>query len=174
MLSARLARNKYENKRKIYKPQKPHGYSFVRLFLWRHILEYFVLGYTRRNTFWRNTFGKLSEKPEFRMAALYSCQLYPLTTTTTTMLKRPHHEKLPKELAPERGGIYVLAPLDQNSTVTYEAEIVKYGGGCWATVRVTNPLESTRYYKAGDTFDVRVAMYEFSRVASETTSEAAP
>jgi hypothetical protein len=74
------------------------------------------------------------------------------------MLKRPYHEKLPKERAPEKGGIYRLI---HNGTPVYEAEIVKYSGGCWATVMVTDPLENASVYKAGDTFDIRVAMYEF-------------
>jgi hypothetical protein len=79
------------------------------------------------------------------------------------MVKRPQHEKLPKELAPDKGGIYTLL---HNGAPAYEAEIVKYGGGCWATVRVTDPLEDARVYKTGDTFDIRVAMYEFVESAA--------
>lgn len=69
------------------------------------------------------------------------------------------HEKLPKDARPEEGGTYTL--LHQGVPV-YAAEILKYGGGCWATVRVTEALDATLPYNSGDTFDIRVAMYEFS------------
>lgn len=69
------------------------------------------------------------------------------------------HEKLPKDARPSEGGIYTL--LYQGSPA-YSAEILKYSGGCWATVRVTEALDATLPYNSGDTFDIRVAMYEFS------------
>lgn len=69
------------------------------------------------------------------------------------------HEKLPKDARPEEGGTYTLL---HQGTPVYAAEILKYGGGCWATVRVTEALDATLPYNSGDTFDIRVAMYEFS------------
>jgi hypothetical protein len=96
--------------------------------------------------------------------SLFSTQYLPQHHRNTMIPKRPQHEKLPKDLAPERGGTYALS-MTGTGAAAYEAEIVKYGGGCWATVRVTNPLENARHYKVGDTFDIRVAMYEFARLA---------
>lgn len=69
------------------------------------------------------------------------------------------HEKLPKDARPEEGGTYTLL---HQGTPVYAAEILKYGGGCWATVRVTESLDAALPYNAGDTFDIRVAMYEYS------------
>lgn len=74
------------------------------------------------------------------------------------MIKRPNHEKVPKDQL-QQGQEYLFI---HNTTPVYEAEIIRYGGGCWATVRVTNPLENTRYYKPGDEFEIRVAAYEVS------------
>lgn len=79
------------------------------------------------------------------------------------MQKRPHHEKLPKDSL-QKGNVYTLL---HNEAPAYEAEIVKYGGGCWATVRVTDPLDNTKFYKPGDEFDIRVAMYEYAEKSVE-------
>ena len=73
------------------------------------------------------------------------------------------HEKLPKDARPEVGNTYALL---HDGTPVYAAEILNYGGGCWATVRVTEALDATLPYKSGDTFDIRVAMYEFSALQS--------
>lgn len=67
------------------------------------------------------------------------------------------HEKLPKDKAPRKGGVYTVS---QNGTPLYDAEIVRYGGGCWATVTVVS--SRTDMVRPGDTFDMRVAMYEFT------------
>ncbi|MCS6808608.1 MAG: hypothetical protein RML40_08150 [Bacteroidota bacterium] len=72
-----------------------------------------------------------------------------------------YHEKLPVDARPKQGGIYTL--LHQGKPV-YTAKIVQYSGGCWATVEVCESLDTTFPYKPGDTFDIRVAMYEFVAV----------
>ncbi|MCU0427043.1 MAG: hypothetical protein MUF71_15605 [Candidatus Kapabacteria bacterium] len=70
------------------------------------------------------------------------------------------HEKLPKDARPEQGGVYTL--LHEGAPV-YTAEILKYSGGCWATVEVKESLDTALPYTPGDTFDIRVAMYEFAQ-----------
>lgn len=48
----------------------------------------------------------------------------------------------------------------------YLAEVVKFHGGCWATVKVLdapNP-ETAKYYTAGSTFDIKVAEYQITPV----------
>lgn len=67
------------------------------------------------------------------------------------------HEKLPKDQAPRKGEVYTVS---HNGTPLYDAEIVRYGGGCWATVTVVK--SNNEMVNAGDTFDMRVAMYEFT------------
>ena len=44
----------------------------------------------------------------------------------------------------------------------YSAEVVKFHGGCWATVRVNKPLsdEVAQMYTPGTEFDIKVAEYE--------------
>lgn len=74
------------------------------------------------------------------------------------------HEKLPKESAPRKGEVYTVC---HNGTPLYDAEILKYGGGCWATVKVVK--SSSSLVRDGDSFDMRVAMYEF-----QPQSEALP
>lgn len=66
------------------------------------------------------------------------------------------HEKLPKESAPRKGEVYTVC---HGGAPLYEAEILKYGGGCWATVKVVKSESSM--VQEGDSFDMRVAMYEF-------------
>lgn len=49
-------------------------------------------------------------------------------------------------------------------TALYRAEVVKFHGGCWATVKViesTNP-ETAKYYAENTTFDIKVAEYEIT------------
>lgn len=82
------------------------------------------------------------------------------------MIKRPNHEKVPKDQL-QKGQEYVFV---HNTVPVYEAEVMQYGGGCWATVRVTNPLGNTQYYKAGDEFEIRVAVYEISPKAESYTN----
>lgn len=79
------------------------------------------------------------------------------------------HEKLPKDQAPRKGGRYAVYHQGQ---ALYEADIVKYGGGCWATVQVAGAVSEpyANVYKPGDTFDMRVAMYEFRSVEANDSS----
>ena len=44
----------------------------------------------------------------------------------------------------------------------YSASVVKFHGGCWATVRVTEALspETSDMYTPGAEFDIKVAEYE--------------
>lgn len=73
---------------------------------------------------------------------------------------KPVHEKVNKEaLIP--GNTYTLG---LNGKQLYSAEVVKFFGGCWATVRVVAPLnEETRSaYTPGMEFDIKVAQYEIS------------
>lgn len=72
---------------------------------------------------------------------------------------KPIHEKLPKD-ALALGRTYVVT---MAGTPLYEAEIVKFSGGCWATVRVTRAmLESASVsYTTNAEFDIKVAQYEF-------------
>lgn len=72
---------------------------------------------------------------------------------------RHKHEKLPKAARPGEGASYTLS---HNGTPMFVGEITKYDGGCWATVRVTEGVNSA--YKAGDSFDIRVAMYQYEVV----------
>lgn len=69
---------------------------------------------------------------------------------------RHKHEKLPRAARPNEGGTYTLL---HNGTPMFAAELTKYDGGCWASVRVTEAINDA--YKAGDAFDIRVAMYEY-------------
>lgn len=47
----------------------------------------------------------------------------------------------------------------------YAAEVVRFHGGCWATVRVKQPLsdEVRDLYTEGATFDVKVAEYDITK-----------
>jgi len=49
-----------------------------------------------------------------------------------------------------------------NGAPLYTAEVTKFHGGCWATVKVMEPLgEATAsMYKPGMEFDIKVANYE--------------
>lgn len=69
---------------------------------------------------------------------------------------RHKHEKLPKAARPAERGVYMLS---HNGEAMFAAELTKYDGGCWATVRVTEAMNPA--YNAGDSFDIRVAMYEY-------------
>ena len=75
------------------------------------------------------------------------------------------HEKLPKEQAPRKGGRYTVY---REGQPLFDADIIKYGGGCWATVQVVAVDERVaEMYRPGDVFDTRVGMYEF-RQADDT------
>lgn len=73
---------------------------------------------------------------------------------------KPVHEKLPKDHF-QPGITYRVAMQD---TELYEADVVKYHGGCWATVRVVRPLNDTYAadYRPGTEFDIKVAQYTFT------------
>jgi len=80
---------------------------------------------------------------------------------------KPVHEKLPKDSF-EPGKTYRVA---MNGTDLYDAEVVKFHGGCWATVRVTQPLLESMAadYAPGTEFDVKVAQYDFTPTSSLPT-----
>lgn len=48
----------------------------------------------------------------------------------------------------------------------YNAEVVKFHGGCWATVKVVEPanLEMASIYESGSTFDIKVAEYDVTEI----------
>jgi hypothetical protein len=47
----------------------------------------------------------------------------------------------------------------------YEATVVKFHGGCWATVRVERALSdaTASLYPTGSEFDIKVAEYDVTR-----------
>lgn len=67
------------------------------------------------------------------------------------------HEKLPKGTI-AKGGTYTVK---YSGEPIYEAKITEFGGGCWATLEITKPLTTKFDYKAGNSFEIKVAMYEF-------------
>ncbi|HBB26070.1 MAG TPA: hypothetical protein DCZ59_07355 [Bacteroidetes bacterium] len=70
------------------------------------------------------------------------------------------HDKVPvTEFTP--GQHYTVA---MNGRPLYTAEVVKFHGGCWATVRVETALDEQmqQHYKPGTTFDIKVAQYEIT------------
>jgi hypothetical protein len=73
---------------------------------------------------------------------------------------KPVHEKLPKESF-ESGRTYTVS---KDGYELYKAEVIKFHGGCWATVRVTEPLHKDFYldYAPGTEFDIKVALYSFA------------
>jgi hypothetical protein len=80
---------------------------------------------------------------------------------------RHKHEKLPKNARPGEGGTYTLL---HNGIPMFSAQLTKYDGGCWATVRVVEALDAA--YKAGDSFDIRVAMYEYAPLDADVLDSA--
>ena len=72
------------------------------------------------------------------------------------------HDKVPlDQFTP--GSSYEVA---MDGTPLYVAEVLKFHGGCWATVKVTKSLqESTASdYTPGMEFDIKVAAYELSKL----------
>lgn len=49
-------------------------------------------------------------------------------------------------------------------TNLYRAEVIKFHGGCWATVRVIESInpETSKYYPEDATFDIKVAEYDIT------------
>lgn len=72
---------------------------------------------------------------------------------------KPTHDKMPMESF-EPGRAYDVS---LNGHALYSAEVTKFSGGCWATIKVVKPLDETLAadYPAGATFDIKVAQYEF-------------
>lgn len=71
---------------------------------------------------------------------------------------KPQHDKVPTtEFTP--GERYNVSLRDQP---LYEATVIKFHGGCWATVRVERPLSETTasIYAVGTEFDIKVAEYD--------------
>lgn len=73
---------------------------------------------------------------------------------------KPIHDKLPVSTF-EPGVTYSFA---LNGQPLYRADVVKFHGGCWATVRIVDVNDPTLAgtYQPGMTFDVKVANYEIS------------
>ena len=71
---------------------------------------------------------------------------------------KPVHDKVDKEEF-VIGNTYNIS---LRGKPLYAAEVVKFHGGCWATVRVTKPLteETAKLYPPGVEFDIKVAEYE--------------
>ncbi len=71
---------------------------------------------------------------------------------------KPIHDKVAKEDFTV-GATYNVA---LRGKPLYAAEVVKFHGGCWATVRVTRALseDTASLYPEGATFDVKVAEYD--------------
>ncbi|MBK6292217.1 MAG: hypothetical protein IPH85_06665 [Ignavibacteria bacterium] len=71
---------------------------------------------------------------------------------------KPVHDKVAKE-AFVVGNTYNVS---LRGKPLYAAEVVKFHGGCWATVRVTKPLsdETAQMYSPGAEFDIKVAEYD--------------
>lgn len=72
---------------------------------------------------------------------------------------KPVHEKLPKDSF-EAGKTYTV---QKDGVQLYKAEVIKFHGGCWATVRVHEPLLAAlaQDYAPGTEFDIKVALYSF-------------
>lgn len=68
------------------------------------------------------------------------------------------HDKLPvEEFTP--GSHYKVS---MQGRPLYTAEVIKFHGGCWATVCVKEALDAdmAKHYVPGTTFDIKVAQYE--------------
>lgn len=71
---------------------------------------------------------------------------------------KPVHDKVDKEEF-VIGNTYNIS---LRGKPLYAAQVVKFHGGCWATVRVTKPLaeETAKLYTPGVEFDIKVAEYD--------------
>lgn len=72
------------------------------------------------------------------------------------------HDKVPlSEFEP--GAVYRLS---MNNIPLYTAKVVKFHGGCWATVQVCDclyePMKSE--YVEGKEYDIKVATYDIAKV----------
>lgn len=59
------------------------------------------------------------------------------------------------------GSQYTVA---MNGRPLYVARVMKFHGGCWATVQVEQALDAelSKHYQPGTTFDIKVAQYEIA------------
>jgi hypothetical protein len=78
-------------------------------------------------------------------------------------LKKPINENLTP------GHIYRV---EYKGTEVYDASVLSYDGGCWATVKVENVLPSPneKIYRNGQTFDLKVAQYRFFELEESANS----
>ena len=70
---------------------------------------------------------------------------------------KPVHDKLPvEEFTP--GETYTVG---MNGKDLYNAEVLKFHGGCWATVKVLDAIDESvqGVYTPGMEFDIKVAEY---------------
>lgn len=81
----------------------------------------------------------------------------------THNLKKPINENLTP------GHTYRV---EYKGTEVYDASVVSYDGGCWATVKVENVLPSPneKIYRSGQTFDLKVAQYRFFELGENTNN----
>jgi len=73
---------------------------------------------------------------------------------------KPVHEKLPVSTF-EEGSTYTFS---LNGNALYSANVIKFHGGCWATVRIAETKDPSlaTTYRPGMEFDVKVAQYEIA------------
>ncbi|MES2764829.1 MAG: hypothetical protein V4642_03105 [Bacteroidota bacterium] len=78
---------------------------------------------------------------------------------------KQHKFKLRKADAPEQGKSYLVS---MKGDALYEADVLEYSGGCWAKVQVREAAENfAKMYKPGQTFDMKVAAYNFEEKIAE-------
>ena len=73
---------------------------------------------------------------------------------------KPVHDKIAEEnFVP--GKTYRVG---MNGKDLYDAEVLKFHGGCWATVRVARTIDPSvaKHYTTGMEFDIKVANYEIT------------
>jgi hypothetical protein len=70
---------------------------------------------------------------------------------------KPVHDKVPIEQC-RPGESYIVS---MNGNDLYQAEVLKFHGGCWATVKVIKPLYEPMFsaYAEGTELDIKVANY---------------
>jgi hypothetical protein len=81
--------------------------------------------------------------------------------------KHIHHTKLSKDESPVTGAEYTFFTKD--SQELFNAKICKYTGGCWGTIEITSVSSPSleNIYSPGMKFDVKMAMYDFSKIEPE-------
>jgi translation elongation factor EF-Tu-like GTPase len=80
-------------------------------------------------------------------------------------MAKKFHDPVDKSAAPDKGNVYMVKHQGQS---LYKALITDYKkGACWATVQVQKSSEEPAIqgmYNPGDSFQIKVAMYEFMPV----------